>query len=237
LVSARILVVEDEPGIRNLIGMVLRRAEFEPILTADAHQAWDVLMEKIPDLVLIDWMLPGTSGVQMAKRLRKTELTHDIPIILVTARGEEDHRVTELDAGADDYIVKPFKNRELIARVRALLRRSGAFGNASLIRHGAMQLDLGSRQLSIAGASVPIGPTEFRLIHFLMTHPNRVYSRQQLLDRVWGSMADIEERTVDVHVRRLRRCLEPHNCDTCINTVRGAGYRFVVDAGKTDTHE
>ena len=232
--AARILVVEDEPGIRKLIGMVLQRAEFEPILTADARQAWSALAEKIPDLVMIDWMLPGTSGVEMARRLRKARATHDIPIIMVTARGEEDHRVTGLDAGADDYIVKPFTNRELVARVRALLRRSAAFGKSSLICHGTMKLDLDARQLSIAGAEVPIGPTEFRLFHFLMTHPRRVYTRQQLLDHVWGSLADIEERTVDVHVRRLRRCLEPHGCDTCIDTVRGVGYRFAAERAGTE---
>ena len=224
-----VLIVEDEAGIREMIAFVLRRAEFEPILAEDAREAQSRIMELVPDVILLDWMLPGMSGVDYARRLRREDLTRDIPIIMLTARGEEDDRVHGLEVGADDYLVKPFSNRELIARLRAVLRRSGQFGDDEVVELGDLRIDTASHRIHAAGKAVNMGPTEYRLIHFFMTHPERVYSRSQLLDHVWGGNVYVEERTVDVHIRRLRKSLSDQGCDRYIQTVRGAGYRFSTD--------
>jgi two-component system phosphate regulon response regulator PhoB len=224
-----VLIVEDEAGIREMIAFVLRRAEFEPILAEDTTEAQQCIMEQVPDVILLDWMLPGMSGIDYARRLRREKLTRDIPIIMLTARGEEDDRVHGLEVGADDYLIKPFSNRELVARLRAVLRRSGQFGDDEVIEQGNLRIDTASHRIHADGKAVNMGPTEYRLIHFFMTHPERVYSRGQLLDHVWGGNVYVEERTVDVHIRRLRKSLADQGCDAYIQTVRGAGYRFSID--------
>lgn len=224
-----VLIVEDEAGIREMIAFVLRRAEFEPMLAEDTREAQQRIMEQVPDVILLDWMLPGMSGVDYARRLRREDLTREVPIIMLTARGEEDDRVHGLEVGADDYLVKPFSNRELIARLRAVLRRSGQFGDNEVVELGDLRIDTASHRIHAAGKPVNMGPTEYRLIHFFMTHPERVYSRSQLLDHVWGGNVYVEERTVDVHIRRLRKSLSDQGCDRYIQTVRGAGYRFSTD--------
>lgn len=224
-----VLIVEDEAGIREMIAFVLRRADFEPMLAEDTREAQQRIMEQVPDVILLDWMLPGMSGVDYARRLRREDLTRDIPIIMLTARGEEDDRVHGLEVGADDYLIKPFSNRELIARLRAVLRRSGQFGDSEVVELGELRIDTASHRIHAAGKPVNMGPTEYRLIHFFMTHPERVYSRSQLLDHVWGGNVYVEERTVDVHIRRLRKSLSDQGCERYIQTVRGAGYRFSTD--------
>ncbi len=226
----RILIVEDEPAIRDMVAFALARSDYEAISAGDAREAQDAITECVPDLILLDWMLPGTSGIELARRWRREDLTRDIPIIMLTARGEEDDRVSGLEAGVDDYVVKPFSARELIARIRAVLRRSRDDDEDGSIRMGALRID-GAAHRVFAGAPgneqpVPIGPAEYRLLHFFMTHAERVYTRPQLLDHVWGGNVYVEERTVDVHVRRVRRALEPFDLDGMIQTVRGAGYRF-----------
>lgn len=222
----RILVVEDETAIRDMIAFALKRAGLQPILAEDARAAQNQIAERLPDLILLDWMLPGTGGLEYARRLRRDELTREIPIIMLTARGEEDDRVMGLDAGVDDYIVKPFSTRELIARVRAVLRRTQPHGEGQTLSLGGLVLDTLSHRVYAGDKPVQLGPTEFRLLSFFMTHPERVYTRGQLLDNVWGSGVYVEERTVDVHIRRLRKSLEPFALDELVQTVRGAGYRF-----------
>ncbi|MDD3449689.1 MAG: phosphate regulon transcriptional regulator PhoB, partial [Gammaproteobacteria bacterium] len=179
-----------------------------------------------PDLLLLDWMLPGASGVELARGLKRDPLTREIPIIMLTARGEEDDKVRGLESGADDYVTKPFSTRELLARIRTVLRRAAPHAGEEVVQVDILTLDPGSHRVSAGDAAVELGPTEFRLLHFFMTHPERVYSRSQLLDRVWGTNVYIEERTVDVHIRRLRKALEPTGCDALLQTVRGAGYRL-----------
>jgi two-component system phosphate regulon response regulator PhoB len=179
-----------------------------------------------PDLLLLDWMLPGISGVDFARRLKRDPRTSDIPVILVTAKGEEADKVRGLDSGADDYITKPFSTRELLARVRAVLRRSKTTEDAEILQVARLRIDTQTHRASVADQPLDLSPTEFRLLHFFVSHPERVYSRSQLLDEVWGNQAYIEERTVDVHIRRLRKILEPHHCDDLIQTVRSVGYRF-----------
>lgn len=226
----RILIVEDEPAIRDMVAFAVSRGDYEPVTAGDAHEAEVAIAERVPDLILLDWMLPGTSGIELARRWRRQSLTSDIPIIMLTARGEEDDRVGGLEAGVDDYVVKPFSARELLARIRAVLRRAREDDEEGSIRIGTLRID-GAAHRVFAGEPgneqpVAIGPAEYRLLHFFMTHADRVYSRPQLLDHVWGGNVYVEERTVDVHVRRVRRALEPFALDSMIQTVRGVGYRF-----------
>lgn len=223
---ANILLVEDEPAIQELIAVSLRRAGHHVLRVSDAETANQMVREALPDLVLLDWMLPGMSGVELARRLRADERTSAVPIIMLTARGEEQDKVIGLDTGADDYITKPFSPRELVARVKAVLRRRAPQVTDDLVDAGGIRLDPGSHRVSTDGRSLSLGPTEFRLLHFLMTHPERVHSRIQLLDRVWGDHVFVEERTVDVHIRRLRVALEQTGHDALVQTVRGSGYRF-----------
>jgi len=221
-----ILIVEDEPAIRDMVALALHKAGMEPIHAGDARSAQTALMEKIPDLILLDWMLPGMSGIELARRWRKEELTREVPIIMLTARGEEIDRVTGLEAGVDDYVVKPFSTRELLARIKAVLRRTQGETEEGIIELGKLRIDTAAHRVYAGQDTVQIGPTEYRLLHFFMTHPERVYSRSQLLDHVWGGSVYVEERTVDVHIRRLRKTLEPHQCDGLIQTIRSSGYRF-----------
>jgi two-component system, OmpR family, phosphate regulon response regulator PhoB len=221
-----ILVVEDENAIAELIALNLRHAGFEVTLAETAEQAQAAVDAVLPDLVLLDWMLPGQSGVALARRWRADERTRALPIIMLTARAEETDKVAGLDAGADDYLTKPFSTQELLARIRALLRRRLPEALDSAVELGGLVLDPATRRVSRAGVELKLGPTEFRLLHFFMTHPERVHSRAQLLDRVWGDHVFIEERTVDVHVKRLREALQPAQCAPMIETVRGAGYRM-----------
>ena len=221
----RILVVEDEAAIREMVGFALTRAGFEVDEAADATEARGRIFEHRPDLLVLDWMLPDVSGVDLARRLRREEATSDLPIIMLTARGEEEDRIRGLEVGADDYVTKPFSPRELVARIRAVLRRVTVTGHEVLEVDG-LRLDQASHRVTSGGRVIEMGPTEYRLLQFFMGHPERVYSRDQLIDRVWGGTAYIEERTVDVHIRRLRKALEPYRHDRLIQTVRGAGYRF-----------
>ena len=225
-----ILIVEDEPAIRDMLAYALRKGDYAPLLAADAREAQERIAERVPDLILLDWMLPGTSGLELARRWRRDALTRDIPIIMLTARGEENDRVGGLEAGVDDYVVKPFSARELLARIRAVLRRSREDDEDGSVQVGALRIDGAAHRVfaDADGNAQPIqmGPTEYRLLHFFMTHAERVYSRTQLLDHVWGGSVYVEERTVDVHIRRLRKTLEPHQLDAMVQTVRGAGYRF-----------
>jgi two-component system, OmpR family, phosphate regulon response regulator PhoB len=223
---SQVLVVEDESAIAELISINLRHAGFEVTLAATAEQAQAAVDAVLPDLVLLDWMLPGHSGVQLARQWRAAARTKELPIIMLTARAEESDKVQGLDAGADDYLTKPFSTGELLARIRAVLRRRAPEALDSAVEVGPLRLDPATRRVSRQGEEVRLGPTEFRLLHFFMTHPERVHSRSQLLDRVWGDHVFIEERTVDVHVKRLREALAPVQCQTMIETVRGAGYRL-----------
>ena len=224
--SKRILIVDDEPAIREMVAFALRRGELEPVHAEDARSAQAAIAERVPDLILLDWMLPGTSGLELARRWRRDALTREVPIIMLTARGEEDDRVGGLEAGVDDYVVKPFSARELLARIRAVLRRHRGEDADGTISVGPLRLDGAAHRLYCGSEPLAIGPTEYRLLHFFMTHPDRVYSRSQLLDQVWGGSVYVEERTIDVHIRRLRKTLEPHGAHEMVQTVRGAGYRF-----------
>ena len=223
---SRILVVEDESAIAELISINLRHAGFEVTLAGSATAAQYEVDRVLPDLVVLDWMLPGQSGVALARQWRGAVRTKELPIIMLTARAEEGDKIAGLDAGADDYITKPFSTNELLARIRAVLRRKAPEALDSAVEVGPLLLDPGTRRVSREGVEVKLGPTEFRLLHFLMTHPERVHSRSQLLDRVWGDHVFIEERTIDVHVKRLREALERVQCARMIETVRGAGYRL-----------
>jgi two-component system, OmpR family, phosphate regulon response regulator PhoB len=220
------LIVEDEDAIREMLMMVLAQAGFLPVSASDAEDAQKILDENPPDLILLDWMLPGISGVEWARRLKKEPIYREIPIILLTARGEEEDKVRGLEIGADDYITKPFSPKELVARIRAVLRRSGKIHGQAQISVGDLMLDTEQHRLSIGEKQLEVSPTEFRLMQFFMTHPDKVFSRTQLLDQVWGRSVYIEERTIDVHIRRLRKILEEHGRDDLVQTVRGFGYRF-----------
>lgn len=222
----RILVVEDEAGIQELMRVNLARQGFDVRCASSTEAAAVLLTEWQPHLLLLDWMLPGESGLDWCRRLRRQEATRYLPIVLVTARGEEGDRVRGLDHGADDYISKPFSIKELLARIKALLRRSYPAGEQEVIAAGPLRLDQKSHRVHANGNEVRLGPTEYRLLRFLLMHPERVFSRETLLDRVWGQQVYVEERTVDVHIRRLRKALEPFACEDCIETVRGAGYRL-----------
>jgi two-component system phosphate regulon response regulator PhoB len=223
---SRVLVVEDESAIAELIAINLRHAGHEATIATSADQAQSEVDRVLPDLVVLDWMLPGQSGLALAKQWRSQARTRELPIIMLTARAEEADKIAGLDAGADDYLAKPFSTNELLARIRAVLRRKVPESLDTVVEVGALKLDPATRRVTRDEREVRIGPTEFRLLHFFMTHPERVHSRAQLLDRVWGDHVFIEERTVDVHVKRLREALEPVQCARMIETVRGAGYRL-----------
>lgn len=222
----QILIVEDEKPIRDMIAFGLRRAGFEVLEAEDCSTARSRVADRLPDLMLIDWMLPDQSGLELTRALKKDESTREVPVIMLTARAEEEDKVRGLDGGADDYVTKPFSPRELLARIKAVLRRSGGGTGDEDISADGLVLNPASHRVSADGRDLSLGPTEFRLLHFFMTHPERVYSRSQLLDRVWGGNVYVEERTVDVHIRRLRKALEPCDYDRFVQTVRGAGYRF-----------
>jgi two-component system phosphate regulon response regulator PhoB len=220
----RILIVEDEPAIAELIAVNLRHNGFQPVWAIDAETAQRELDEILPDVILLDWMLPGESGLSLARKWRASARTKAVPILMLTARGDEADRVAGLDAGADDYIVKPFSPRELLARIRAVLRRRVPEASGGVVKMGDLQLDSDTHRVNFADKPLKVGPTEFKLLHYLMRHPERVHSRGSLLDKVWGDHVYIEERTVDVHVKRLRESLG--DAGNMIETVRGAGYRF-----------
>ncbi len=226
--AANILVIEDEPAIQELIAANLVRAGHHVMRAADAETAQRLVRDALPDLVLIDWMLPGMSGIEFARRLRAEERTRTLPVIMLTARGEEHDKVAGLETGADDYITKPFSPRELVARIKAVLRRRAPQVTDDPVEMDGLRLDPITHRVIAQGHPVALGPTEFRLLHFLMTHPERVHSRAQLLDQVWGDHVFVEERTVDVHIRRLRSALEATEHDRLIQTVRGSGYRLSV---------
>jgi two-component system phosphate regulon response regulator PhoB len=228
---SRILVVEDEPAIAELVAINLRHNGHEVAIAADADAAQRAVDAVLPALVVLDWMLPGESGLALARRWRTDPRTCDLPIIMLTAREQETDKVAGLDAGADDYLTKPFSTSELMARVRALLRRRAPQSLDHAVEVGHLRLDPAARRVSCGGRELRLGPTEFRLLHFLLTHPERVHTRSQLLDRVWGDHVFIEERTVDVHVKRLREALAPGGCAALIETVRGVGYRLARQAG------
>ena len=224
--SANILVVEDEPAIQELIAANLQHAGHHVLRAYDAEEATRLVRETLPDVVLLDWMLPGMPGIQFARRLRSDERTRDLPIIMLTARSEEHDKIAGLEAGADDYLTKPFSPRELLARIKAVLRRRAPQMTEDAIEIEGLRLDPVTHRIFGDGKALELGPTEFRLLHFFMTHAERVHSRTQLLDQVWGDHVFVEERTVDVHIRRLRASLELSGHDRLIQTVRGSGYRF-----------
>ena len=227
--AATVLVVEDEPAIQELIAYNLKQAGHLPLRADSAEQAIRLVQDALPDLVLLDWMLPGLSGIEFARRLRADRRTKSIPIIMLTARADEQDKLTGLDTGADDYITKPFSPRELNARVKAVLRRRAPQMTDDVVQVGTLKLDPATHRVAAETEQVHLGPTEFRLLHFFMTHPDRVYARAQLLDYIWGDHVFLEERTVDVHIRRLRKALEPSGHDRLIDTVRGSGYGLRSD--------
>ena len=224
--SRNILVVEDETPIREMISFVLDQNGFNAIEASDIEQALAKIHEPYPDLILLDWMLPGGTGVALAKKLKQNEYTRNIPIIMLTARSDEDDKVKGFDAGVDDYVTKPFSPKELIARIKAVIRRVSPTSLEEEVDFHGLKLDPVAHRVAINGNSLDLGPTEFRLLHFFMTHTERVYSREQLLDNVWGTNIYVEDRTVDVHIRRLRKAISGEGHDDFIQTVRGAGYRF-----------
>lgn len=224
--AANILLVEDEPAIQELIAFNLTQAGHNVLRASTAEAAVTLVKNALPDLVLLDWMLPGASGLDVARRLRADERTRQIPIIMLTARSDEQDKVSGLEAGADDYITKPFSPRELLARIKAVLRRRAPQMTDDAVEVHGLRLDPITHRVSGQGETIDLGPTEFRLLHFFMTHAERVHSRAQLLDQVWGDHVFVEERTVDVHIRRLRSALENSGHDDLIQTVRGTGYRF-----------
>lgn len=226
--ASTILVVEDEPAIQELIAVNLSFAGHKVLRADDAEQARILIDAELPDLILLDWMLPGLSGLHMARQLRTDERTKEVPIIMLTAKGEETDKVEGLESGADDYITKPFSPKELMARIKAVLRRRAPQLTDDEIETNGLRLDPVSHRVTGNEADISLGPTEFRLLHFFMTHPERVYTRNQLLDQVWGDHVFLEERTVDVHIRRLRKALEATQHDVMVETVRGSGYRFTT---------
>lgn len=221
-----ILVVEDEAPIRDMLKFALARAEFEVDEAEDAAQARLKIADRRPDLILMDWMMPGVSGVELTRELRNQPTTKDIPIIMLTARAEEEDRIRGLNIGCDDYVSKPFSYPELVARIQAVMRRTTPGGEEERMAVEGLVVDAASQRVTAKGDPVRLGPTEYRLLHFLISHPERVYTREQVLNRVWGHNVYVEERTVDVHVRRLRKALAPFGYDQMIQTVRGSGYRF-----------
>ncbi|MBB3230669.1 MULTISPECIES: phosphate regulon transcriptional regulator PhoB [Halomonas] len=225
MTAKTVLIVDDEAPIREMIAVALEMADYRVLEADNAQSAHAMVVDHQPDLVLLDWMMPGTSGIELARRLKREESTAELPIIMLTAKGEEDNKIQGLESGADDYITKPFSPRELVARLKAVLRRATPRGVEDPVEVDGLMLDPVSHRVSVDGQSLEIGPTEYRLLQFFMTHQERAYTRGQLLDQVWGGNVYVEERTVDVHIRRLRKALgEPHQ--QLIQTVRGTGYRF-----------
>lgn len=224
--SRRILIVEDEAPIREMLGFVMEQHGYQAVEAHDYDTGLRQISEPYPDMVLLDWMLPGGSGIQLAKKIKSDDFTRNIPIIMLTARGEEEDKVKGLEVGADDYITKPFSPKELMARMRAVFRRVAPTVLDEPLEVDGLKLDPVSHRISVNDKGLDMGPTEFKLLHFFMTHPERVYSREQLLDHVWGTNVYVEDRTVDVHIRRLRKALTEPGLDRLIQTVRGVGYRF-----------
>ena len=222
--ASRILVVEDEVAIRDMLSFVLEQHGYETIEADNYQSALDNLHEPYPDLILLDWMFPGGSGIQLLKYLKQDEILRQIPVVMLTARGEEEDKVRGLENGADDYVTKPFSPKELMARLKTVMRRVNPTSLDDTLKVGELKLDPVSHRATLSDSALDMGPTEFKLLHFFMTHPERVYSREQLLNNVWGTNVYVEDRTVDVHIRRLRKALSDH--DHLIQTVRGAGYRF-----------
>jgi two-component system phosphate regulon response regulator PhoB len=222
----QILIVEDEQPIREMIAFSLRRAGFEVSEAEDSHRARVQLTDSRPDLVLIDWMLPDMSGLELTRHIKRETSTRDLPVIMLTARAAEGDKVAGLDGGADDYVTKPFSPRELLSRINAVLRRSGGQSTEDNVELGGLSMDRAAHRVSANGTDVQLGPTEYRMLEFFMLNPERVYTRAQLLDRVWGGNVYVEERTIDVHIRRLRKALEDVSMAHLIQTVRGSGYRF-----------
>ncbi|MDJ0740837.1 MAG: phosphate regulon transcriptional regulator PhoB [Gammaproteobacteria bacterium] len=228
MAATRILVVEDESSVRELLAATLTGAGYEVVEAANGSDAQQLVSDEDPSLILLDWMLPGMSGLEFAKWLKRDDRLSEIPIIMLTARDDENNKVQGLEAGVDDYVTKPFSTRELLARIKAVLRRAGSDASQLIRVDDRLEMDLLQHRVLAADKPVSIGPTEFKLLHFFLTHQERVYSRTQLLDLVWGRNVYIEERTVDVHIRRLRKALEPHSLENLVQTVRGVGYRFSV---------
>ena len=226
MTGKQILIVEDEKPIRDMIAFGLRRAGFDVREAEDCSAARASIADNRPDLLLVDWMLPDQSGLELTRAIKRNKDTEDMPVIMLTARADEHDKVSGLEGGADDYVTKPFSPRELLARINAVLRRSSTVGTGGTIESGGLVLDAAGHRVTVDGQTVTLGPTEYRLLNFFMEHPERVYSRGQLLDRVWGGNVYVEERTVDVHIRRLRKALEPFGRDGLIQTVRGSGYRY-----------
>ena len=226
MTGKQILIVEDEKPIRDMIAFGLRRAGFEVREAEDCVAARASIADARPDLLLVDWMLPDQSGLELTRAVKRSKDTQDLPVIMLTARADEHDKVSGLEGGADDYVTKPFSPRELIARINAVLRRLSPGSAGESLEAGGVMLDAASHRVTVDEQNVPLGPTEYRLLQFFMEHPERVYSRSQLLDRVWGGNVYVEERTVDVHIRRLRKALEPYRRDGLVQTVRGSGYRF-----------
>ena len=224
----QILVVEDESAVRELLAATLMGAGYEVMEAATAEKALRVVGDRLPSLILLDWMLPGMSGLEFAKWLKRDDQAASIPVIMLTARDDEKNTVQGLEAGVDDYVTKPFSTRELLARIKAVLRRAGSDGSQLIRVDDRLEMDLVQHRVLAGETTVNLGPTEFKLLHFFLTHQERVFSRAQLLDLVWGRNVYIEERTVDVHIRRLRKALEPQKLDSLVQTVRGVGYRFSV---------
>ena len=229
-----ILIVDDEASIRDMLRVALEMADYHCLEAEDAQQAHALIVDRKPHLILLDWMMPGTSGVELARRLKRDEVTAEIPIIMLTAKGEEDNKIQGLEVGADDYITKPFSPRELVARLKAVLRRTEVLSVTAPISVAGLTLDPMSHRVSINEQALQMGPTEYRLLEFFLTHQERVYSRSQLLDHVWGGNVYVEERTVDVHIRRLRKALQLNEHDRFVQTVRGAGYRFSTQVVTAD---
>lgn len=230
MAGKKVLIVDDEAPIREMIMVALEMAGYDCLEAENTQSAHSLIVDQQPDLILLDWMLPGISGIEFARRLKKDDLTSDVPIIMLTAKSEEDNKIQGLEAGADDYITKPFSPRELVARLKAVLRRTTPQGMDETVNVNGLELDPVSHRVLAYGDSLEMGPTEFRLLQFFMTHQERAYSRSQLLDHVWGGNVYVEERTVDVHIRRLRKALAITGHDELIQTVRGTGYRFSTKA-------
>ena len=226
-----ILVIDDEPAIRDMLQIALNAAGFKVVLAEDAKQAYPIIIDTPPDLILLDWMMPGTSGIELLRRLRRDEI--NVPVIMLTAKVEEASKIAGLDSGADDYIAKPFSPRELVSRVKAILRRTSEESMKEVIFAGALKLNQLNRRVNIGDTLVSLGPTEYKLLQFFLTHQDRVYTRDQILDNVWGRNVYLDERTVDVHIRRLRKAISIAGHENYVQTVRGAGYRFSIQLDKS----
>ena len=226
-----ILVIDDEPAIRDMLQIALDAAGFKVELAEDAKQAYPIIIDTPPDLILLDWMMPGTSGIELLRRLRRAEI--NVPVIMLTAKVEEASKIAGLDSGADDYIAKPFSLRELVSRVKAILRRTSDASIKEVIFAGALKLDQLNRRVNIGDTLISLGPTEYKLLQFFLTHQDRVYTRDQILDNVWGRNVYLDERTVDVHIRRLRKAISIAGYENYVQTVRGAGYRFSIQLDKS----